>query len=337
MGTLVEIITYYTLQSWHLSDNIAIERRIAEFANQDIHHNVEFSLHSVRSRHVADTSFLSTPFTGAKVQKIIPFLKDTEVKRVQILGTNSVKRNAAVLLENDENLVVANIGNSRCEIIVCQLVPSPSAVVECKRVGVEKGQRKGPQTIEKAKQGAYVARSVSSLQKVRLRSGSFYGILENEDGSFRSGEYTKILYELIQEKHTAPGLVLTIGVVGNHGNWFTSEHQNKELRVLSQSYDWLLFLTDEGLSQFIHELLLEPNQEFNPVKDAFRASYTGKKGVNRFTKVRMDYDADQLLRQWFRDNQRMVEEWFNVISPEASSTANLRNLLRQLVAKPEFA
>ncbi len=43
---------------------------------------------------------------------------------------------------------------------------------ECKRVGVEEGMKKGPQTIEKAKQGAYVAKSVSNLQRVRLNDGS---------------------------------------------------------------------------------------------------------------------------------------------------------------------
>ena len=54
--------------------------------------------------------------------------------------------------------------------------------------------------------------------------------------------------------------VLTIGVVSNHGNWFTSENHNKELKVLAQSYDWLLFLTDAGIAQFIDEVLLHPKR-----------------------------------------------------------------------------
>ena len=48
---------------------------------------------------------------------------------------------------------------------------------ECKRVGVEEGNKKGPQTIEKAKQGAYVARTVSSLQKIRIDSGELHGVI----------------------------------------------------------------------------------------------------------------------------------------------------------------
>lgn len=53
---------------------------------------------------------------------------------------------------------------------------------ECKRVGVEEGMKKGPQTIEKAKQGAYVALKSSSLQKVRDKNGEVYGVY------FKNGE-----------------------------------------------------------------------------------------------------------------------------------------------------
>ena len=43
--------------------------------------------------------------------------------------------------------------------------------------------RKGPQSIEKAKQGAYVARTVSSLQKIRMRNGVLGGVINRADGS----------------------------------------------------------------------------------------------------------------------------------------------------------
>jgi len=35
LGTLVEIITFYTLRAWNLRDHIAIERPLPEFANHD--------------------------------------------------------------------------------------------------------------------------------------------------------------------------------------------------------------------------------------------------------------------------------------------------------------
>ena len=85
---------------------------------------------------------------------------------------------------------------------------------------------------------------------------------------------------------------LTVGVVSNHGNWFTSDDHNKELKVLAQSYDWLLFLTDAGLSAFVESLLVKPAKQYKPVKDAFVKSYTGKKGSNRFTKVKIALAAN---------------------------------------------
>jgi len=38
-----------------------------------------------------------------------------------------------------------------------------------------------------------------------------------------------------------------VGVVSNHGNWFIAEDHNKELKVLAQSYDWLLFFRTRDL------------------------------------------------------------------------------------------
>jgi hypothetical protein len=57
--------------------------------------------------------------------------------------------------------------------------------------------RKGPQTIEKAKQGAYVARTVSALQKVRRSGGAMGGFIEKSDGTHRFGDYYKLMAEII--------------------------------------------------------------------------------------------------------------------------------------------
>lgn len=195
--------------------------------------------------------------------------------------------------------------------------------------------RKGPQTIEKAKQGAYVARSVSSLQKVRLRSGQFQGVMERPDGSFRTGPYDEVLREAIDVLSGVDlaGIILTVGVVSNHGNWFTSDDHNKELRVLAQSYDWLLFLTDAGLSRFIDKLLLHPTSELAPAREAFLRSYSGRSGANRFTKVNMDVSADAALRSYFTAHEAEVEMWFNVISPRDGTLETLQADLRKLAAK----
>ena len=333
LGTLVEVVTYYALKTWGLSNNIVIERRVAEFANPTIHHNVEFSLHTVKVRDEIDASSISLPITGTKIQRNLPALQDNSFKKVDILSSKGIKRNAAVLINEDSHLVVANFEGTQNRIVVCQLHAQPFAIVECKRVGVEEGMKKGPQTIEKAKQGAYVARSVSSLQKVRLRSGKFHGLIEKKDGRLRTGPYETILHQLIHEEGVVQDFIVTIGVVSNHGNWFTSENPNKELLVLAQSYDWLLFLTDVGLCRFINDLLLTSSPLLAPVRKAFRESYTGKPGVNRFTKVRMDRHADQLLQHWFSEHRNDVENWFNVISPKEGTLSSLQEDLSHLASK----
>ncbi len=192
--------------------------------------------------------------------------------------------------------------NLRDNIVIERSVP------EFGNPDVEEGMRKGPQTIEKAKQGAYVARSVSSLQKIRMRDGQIRGFLEARDGQIRSGLYRDVLREII-DGHSAGdvgGFILTVGIVSNHGNWFTSDNHNKELRVLAQSYDWLLFLTDAGLCQFVDATILNPRSELEPVRHAFLQSYSGASSGNRFTKVRIDAAADDSLRTYFRTNENAI-------------------------------
>ena len=127
--------------------------------------------------------------------------------------------------------------------------------------------------------------------------------------------------------------ILTVGVVSNHGNWFTSDHPNKELKVLAQSYDWLIFLTDKGLSEFIDNLLFNPTAEYKPIRDTFLSSYLEGKKKNEFTKVQMNIEADRILLKYFSDNLPTVESWFNVISPSSKSLSNLNDELEELKNK----
>ena len=338
LGTLVEIIMFYTLRTWNLRDNIVIERSVPEFGNPDIVHNVEFSLHPVRTRSLLNIEEIKLPITAAKVKRHLPTLNATRVKSTSILTSDSLKRNATVLVENEFGPVVANVDSfddSRCALTVCELAGDPFAIFECKRVGVEEGMRKGPQTIEKAKQGAYVARSVSSLQKLRMRDGQIRGFLETRDGQIRSGLYHDVLREIIDGDSVGDvgGFILTVGIVSNHGNWFTSDNHNKELRVLAQSYDWLLFLTDAGLCQFVDTTILNPKSELEPVRHAFLHSYSGAPSGNRFTKVRIDSAADDSLRMYFRTNENAIRAWFNVISPVGGTVDALRVDLDKLASK----
>ena len=322
LGTLVEIVTYCTLRSWGFSDYIVIERKVPEFANPEILHNVEFSLHPVLARDQVEFKPSFFPITSAKIKREWNGLARHNVKKSTILTAERKKKNAAVLAETDSSLIVANVNSLdslQCTLNVCTLSRAPYAIVECKRVGVEEGVGKGPQTIEKAKQGSYVARTVSSLQKLRRRDGTIYGIIEKPDGEFCVGRYQDMQRDIIHNKipFTASDFVLSIGVVSNHGNWFTSDSQNKELRVLAQSYDWLLFLTDDGLIKFVNCFLLEPSDELKCIQNAFLSSYSGKMRQNAFTKTYMDAEADFALQGYFDSHQseikNLVQSYFTEI------------------------
>ena len=212
---------------------------------------------------------------------------------------------------------------------------SPFAMFECKRVGIEEGMKKGPQTIEKAKQGAYVARAVSSLHKIRGHDGRLLGVLSRTDGTLESKPHDEFLAEIVASDSPdwLRDFILSVGVVSNHGNWFTAENHNKEIMVLAQSYDWLLFLTDAGLAQFIEDVLLTPRADLAPAREAFLASYPKATGENRFTKVRIDLRAHHALLAYFEREAAVIESWFNIIAPSSGSIRQLRQQLETLARK----
>jgi hypothetical protein len=109
---------------------------------------------------------------------------------------------------------------------------------------------------------------------------------------------------------------------------------NKETKILSQAYDWLLFLSDAGLSQFIRELIIEPEERFIAVSQSFKESYTGAGGGTRFTKTLMDARAHECLVTYFSENQEKIYSWFNVLAPTERSLDDLKAELLKLKSKP---
>jgi hypothetical protein len=341
LGTIVEIITYYLIKTWGLNNQISIERGLEEYGNPDITHNVEFSLHPI-----VRSSFLTIEKTEKSItaSKILKALEATEydlsgftIKPNHLLN-NGVLRNACTIATSKNAFLLCSIKadlGDKYELHVYEQSRKPYSVFECKRVGVEEGMSKGPQTIEKAKQGAYVARSASSLQKIRTESGELHGIIYKSDGSYIIKPFVDLMEEIVYstDKELLRRFILTVGVVSNHGNWFTSENQNKELKVLAQSYDWLLFLTDNGLSSFIEQLLFKPAKEFTPIREAFISSYASDKKKNQFTKVQMNLEADRILLDYFQKNLNTIEGWFNVISPKKKKLSTLKDELKELKNK----
>jgi hypothetical protein len=342
LGTMVEIITFYCLKSWGFEHNVAIERPLPEFANPGITHNVEYTLHPIRSIIQAGFKRIDLPLTAKKISKNEVLLSlgipCEALKRSSLLSKGLILRNSCTICNLDGaflNAYLSDLGKDEGHFTVVSLSDRPFAIFECKRVGVEEGNKKGPQTIEKAKQGAYVARTVSSLQKIRFPDGRLGGLIHLRDGALRCEEYYSLLAEVISshDPELLSQFILTVGVVSDHGNWFTSDNHNKEMKVLAQSYDWLLFLTDAGIGQFIHDLLLSPRREFECVRYAFLASYTGKKGVNQFTKVQIALAADLALKSYFANESNKIDGWFNIITPPGKTISVLREELQTLVKK----
>ncbi len=342
LGTLIEVITYYLLKTWKLENHIAIERPLPEYQNPDITHNVEYSLHPFDSLPDLDFKESDLPITARKVFKSLKKVTTVDtlgnLKTSQLLSRAKILRNSCVLGDVSQGFLLATLASlsgKDIKVSVRRFYNAPFAIFECKRVGIEEGVRKGPQTIEKAKQGAYVAKSVSALQKIRLSNGKLEGILHKSDGTLLHKPYGTFVQQIINssDRELLNQFILTVGVVSNHGNWFTSANLNKELKVLAQSYDWLLFLTDKGLSQFIQKLILKPSKQYLPVRKAFLNSYKGKSGSNQFTKVKMNLEADSLLKEFFRRNVISIHKWFNVISPTGKKLSKLQKELRILTRK----
>ncbi|MDR0348828.1 MAG: hypothetical protein LBH90_04960 [Tannerella sp.] len=326
LGTFVELITYYVIKNWNLEHFTSIERSLPEFANSEITHNVEFTLHG--SRLIAESSLheKDIPLSCRTIIKKY-FSEDKNIlKTGMIIDKNKVIKNAFVLVKRENSFVNIYINSSNGSYAIYELKNKPFAMFECKRVGVEEGMKKGPQTIEKAKQGSYVARTVSSLQRIRYDNGSLAGIIQKENGTFLIDDYYTLLNEIINSNdyEVLKNFILTVGIISNHGNWFTSDNLNKELKVLAQSYDWLVFLTDRGIGEFITDMLIKPQKENVSIKAAFDKSYNEHKKGNVFTKVKIDYDADVALTHYFKQNEDKTNAWFNVITPREKSLNKLK-------------
>lgn len=351
LGTLVEIITYYLLKTWGLNNQISIERGLVEYGNPDISHNVEYSLHPIVRNSFLFIDKSEKSITSNVILKALTLskfdLNGFEIKNNQLLS-NNILRNACTIAISENSFLLCSIKSDigdKLELHIYEQNKKPYAMIECKRVGIEEGMTKGPQTIEKAKQGAYVARAASSLQKIRSESGEMQGIIYKSDGTYIIKPYLSLMDEVISssDKELLRKFILTIGVVSNHGNWikktksgelnFSEENFQKELMVLAQSYDWLLFLTDKGLSDFIDKLLLNPTPEVKFLRETFLYSYAEGKKKNQFTKVQMNIEADRILLNYFRENLSTVESWFNIISPTQKNLLSLKNELEELKNK----
>lgn len=219
LGTLVEIVTYYLLKTWGLNNQISIERGLAEYGNPSITHNVEYSLHPIVRSSYLTLKKSTKPITSIIVLKALEAtafdLNGFERKSNILLG-NGILRNACTIAYSSKSYLLCSIKSDTgedLELHIYEQSRKPYTMFECKRVGIEEGMTKGPQTIEKAKQGAYVARMASSLQKIRSESGEMQGIIYRSDGSYIIKPYVELMEEVIysSDKELLRKFILTVG------------------------------------------------------------------------------------------------------------------------------
>lgn len=239
LGTFIETIVFYLLRQWGENDSIAIERPLSEYGREEITHNVEFTLHPLRKIFPSFELSANISPTSKCIANQIQLPESFNIKSNKVIN-NGIIQNACVVGEDNNSIAIVSpdrITSKSTTLHAYILDKHAYAMIECKRVGKE-GDAKGPQTIEKAKQGAYVAKTTSSLQKVRNDQGGLDGVYYI-NGNAHVGPYTQLLNEIIfnGEPQQLRDFTLSIGVVSNHGNWFTSGNQNKEMKVLAQSYD----------------------------------------------------------------------------------------------------
>ena len=331
LGTIVEIITYYWLKENNFLQNLSIETHLSEYGNKNLTHNVEFTLHKILS----NTNNISLdPKENISVGKIIKSNNLSEFKnkksgRLLTFDNKTIIKNGLCIDEKENSFILSYVNTENFTYRITELDNTAIAMFECKRVGKE-GNSKGPQTIEKAKQGAYVAKTVSSLQKVISSNGEIKGIYFDKNNNYHIESYDSLIEKHINKIINIKDFILTIGIVSNHGNWFTNDNKNKELEVLCNSYDWLLFLSDNGLAEFINDIF-----SIGECLDAFKYSYTKesnsiKKNPNIFTKSNIDYYADKKLTEYFHNNIEKINKWFNVLNKNNKSINDLVSELKKL-------
>ncbi|MDR3131345.1 MAG: hypothetical protein LBU18_07340 [Treponema sp.] len=114
LGTFVELITFYILKSWRLEIFTAIERPLPEFANNDITHNVEFTLHGSRSIISKQFTKDDIPISCKNlIKKHFSDNKEIVSKGGMLIDKNFIIKNACILSSNQETFISAYIDSQR--------------------------------------------------------------------------------------------------------------------------------------------------------------------------------------------------------------------------------
>lgn len=148
LGTMVEIISYYLLKTWGFNNSTSIERGLVEYGNDEISHNVEYSLHPIVAEYQIDIENDGKSITSAKILRELEKQIDISgfsKKNNNLIDSHNVLRNACTIAESENSFLLASFkraGAKRHQLNVFEQLQKSYAIFECKRVGIEEGMKK---------------------------------------------------------------------------------------------------------------------------------------------------------------------------------------------------
>jgi hypothetical protein len=335
LGVVQEVIIGYLLRHNGLSNRILLETDLPEYrpgsSEPGLTHRVEFTLHQLISTKMAAVK--ETKRNGRSGSYLVSKQEaeeglDGSLKLVSNLGLGGIylfsipfKQKSSIDFSSAGVFHVAEcVSDKQCEIRT--LSAAPVAYIECKRVGLEEGTATGPQTIEKAKQAAYVALRSSAVQKIRTPKGLYGAFYHNMDKNFKFQPYESVWEEIIRGRLVVPGAVRSVVFLGNMVNWFPGGVAKKDIKVLVENYDWVIWVEDAALVQFAEDLLFRKTK----VAEAFKRQHSSnrKLGERLFSKQSMWIPAHEELCSYIASNyQTIKKKWFRVLGREKMATDDL--------------
>lgn len=348
LGTFVEIITYYLLKSFGFHKNMAIDTRLPEFDCRALTHKTELTLHRLRllKSMAVDRNASFSSDDALKEFKFKPddllndwmnnwmydrdFVLSPSEKIIDAPHGSSCIKNGVTIGRSSRYMYAVSVDSSEDTCTCSKLECVPFAAFKCRRSG-----GRGSKTFKQVKQGIYVMRTFSALRRVKTSGGAMKGFVLCAFGKYILDDYFKLMERiLIGDLRGLYGFTLTVGVVSNYGNWFTSDNPDDDIKALQHEYDWLLSISDDGLAKFAGHIL---SDAMPACRAAFTSSCsvnsaTRRKNINTFTKSFIDYDADVELTKYFTDNADEILSWFNVMFPAGGSIDMLKIILRSLAA-----
>jgi len=333
IGTLQEILAYSVLHHYELDSRTYLEYPLPEQGLEEVTHEVEFSIHpkvGERGAEISGRKHENATLSDLDASSLYDS-KANRLKKPTLVhhdddGWDRIRTNPGLLKQDDlknweyDSIPIAYYNNGNKKIVL--LDPQPIGFIECKRVGLEEGTTSGPQTIEKAKQATLVAFRTSRLQKIITSDGK-KGLLIDDD-HVEVGNFEELWEDTLSEgdPEELRGVVRSVLFFSNHGNWYPQDNEGKGVKMIKSSFDWAVWVEDEGLIELIEFVLNDTD-----MRNAFNLHVESSETI--LTKSKFESDARESMLEFVSSNwDRISEDWFTVLEPEGKSIEDLMDEFR---------